>query len=262
MIERIKGLILQEIFITKRSLEVIIDTVWFSALSVIVFGLIAQYLVGTDDKILGQYLVMGLLLWEIVRINQFSLSLNPLWNIWSRNLSNLFITPLSKGEYLLSQMISAALKSFIILVINACIAALLFDFNILELGFSNIIFYFASLSLFAWSVGLMIMGIIFMFGTRIQALAWGLIFLFQPVMAVFFPVEILPRILQLVAYFLPPTYIFEAARAQMVHSPVDSQLLLFSTIQNIAYFALSLYIFDKMFKISQRRGQFAKNDEG
>jgi ABC-2 type transport system permease protein len=99
-----------------------------------------------------------------------------------------------------------------------------------------------------------------MFGTRIQALAWGLIFLFQPVSAAFFPVEILPPFLKVVAYALPITYVFEAARKALEDSSVDWQLFLISFVLNVIYFLGSLWIFKKMFERSKETGQFARNE--
>lgn len=261
MITRIYALILQEIYITKRSLEVLIDSLWFSALNVILFGYIAQFLAASQIQITGSFLIMGVLFWEVIRINQYSLTLHPLWNIWSRNLSNLFITPLSKEEYILSQIIAAFIKSAFIFLINASIAALLFQYNIFSLGAGNVLFYLINFSLFSWSVGMVIIGLIFMYGTRIQALAWGSIFLFQPLMAVFFPVSILPANLQRVAYLFPPTYFFEAIRGQMAGFQPSSLYLHSAMLLNILYFLLSLALFNFMFKKSQEKGQFAKNDE-
>ena len=59
----------------------------------------------------AHYLYLGTLMWEIMRIAQYSMSLGVLWNVWSHNFSNMFITPLSMIEYVLAQMISAAAQS-------------------------------------------------------------------------------------------------------------------------------------------------------
>src|SRR5260370_36175228 len=92
--ERLRAILLQELYITKRSLEVIVDLFFTSLMTVIVFGFVSSFLVGALSAYTGSYLILGMLLWEIIRVNQYSLSVSSLWNIWARNLSNMFITPL------------------------------------------------------------------------------------------------------------------------------------------------------------------------
>jgi ABC-2 type transport system permease protein len=260
---RIWAILLQELYITKRSLEVIMDLLVFSLMTVIVFGFVTRFLVGAMNATAGSYLILGLLLWEIIRVNQYSLSVGSLWNIWSRNLSNLFIAPLSLTEYIVAQMLSGLIKTVVIFVMISAIAAYGFHFDILRLGLLNLALFFANLTIFSWAVGLVVLGLIFLFGTRIQALAWGLIFLFQPLTAAFFPVSILPPVLQSVAYALPPTFVFEAARQALnagASSGVNWSYSAAASAENLIYFALAVQAFALMVARSRRTGQFARNE--
>ncbi len=184
---RIRAILLQEFYITKRSLEVIIDTFFFSAISIIVFSFMAIFISKTAGRLAAREVLVGVLLWEIIRITQYSLSVGSLWNIWSRNLSNMFITPLSLTEYMLAGIFSGLAKALINFGIIALIAGLIFRFNVFNLGTGNLVLYFINLSIFAWSTGFAIVGVIMCYGTRVQALAWGAVFLFQPLTAAFFP---------------------------------------------------------------------------
>src|ERR1051326_5338977 len=140
----------------------------------------------------AQYLYLGTLMWEIMRATQYSMSLGALWNVWSHNFSNMFIAPLSMLEYVLAQMISGALKALVLFALVAVIAASLFDFNLLNMGAGNLALAFLNLLWFGYSMGLFILGIILRLGTRIQALAWGLVLVFQPVTAAYYPLEVIP----------------------------------------------------------------------
>jgi len=121
-----------------------------------------------------------------------------------------------------------------------------------------LILAFINLSVFAIAVGLIILGIIFRYGTRIQALAWGVIFLFQPLTAVYFPLNTLPPFLRSVAHLFPPTYVFEAARKNLTDSGTDWGMVLAPMLINIVYIAGSLWFFTFMYRASRRSGQFAK----
>ena len=107
-------------------------------------------------------------------------------------------------------------------------------------------------------VGLVILGIIFRYGTRIQALAWGIIFLFQPLTAVYFPVATLPPYLEAISYTLPPTYVFEMARDNLSDRSIQWDAVLIPFALNLVYLSVALWFFNYMYVASRRGGQFAK----
>lgn len=259
-ISRIKALVLQELYITRHSLEVIIDLFYFSVITVVVWGLISNYLSGSSNPLSAHYLLIGMILWEIIRVIQYSISVGALWNIWSRNLSNMFISPLSLTEYIVASLISAVIKALLILIIISFIAFLVFKFNILEMGILNSTMYFINLTAFAWSVGIVVLGFIFRYGTRIQALAWGIVFIFQPLSASFFPVKVLPEFLQKVAFLIPATHIFEAARFNLTNPATNWTEINIAIVENIIYAIIGIWFFNKMFNKSKETGQFARNE--
>src|SRR5437763_3344780 len=112
-------------------------------------------------------------------------------------------------------MVSAAVKAVLMFGVITLIAAVVFAFNLFDMGFGNIALAFLTLLWFAYSIGLFILGIIFRLGTRIQALAWGLVLIFQPLTAAFYPLSVMPPVMQAIALLFPPTYAFEAARTAL-----------------------------------------------
>jgi ABC-2 type transport system permease protein len=159
-----------------------------------------------------------------------------------------------------AQLLSGLIKTLVIFGMITTIAAYGFHFNILRLGLLNLVLFFTNLTVFAWSVGLVVLGVIFLFGTRIQALAWGLIFLFQPLTAAFFPVSVLPPLLRQVAYALPPTFVFEAARQALSHTGVNWPYAAIAAVENLVYFGLATLVFTLMVARSRNTGQFARNE--
>jgi ABC-2 type transport system permease protein len=260
-LERIKAVLLQEVYITARSVEVVVDLPFWSLMTVVVFGFVTRFFSTVMNPTVAHYLYLGTLMWEIVRVAQYSMSLSVLWNVWSHNFSNMFITPLSMLEYILAQMLSAAIKAFVLFMLVALIAAFAFDFNLFSMGLGNLTLMFVNLLWFAYSIGLFILGIVFRLGTRIQALAWGLVLIFQPLTAAYYPVSVLPPALQAVAYALPPTYVFEAARASLVAPEIEWQGVGIAAAENVVYFVLALWFFRLMYRRSRQTGQFARNEE-
>ena len=259
--ERIGAVILQELYITARAVEVMVDLPFWSLITVVVFGFVTRFLATVMNPTVAQYLYLGTLLWEIIRVTQYSMSLGALWNVWSHNFSNMFITPLSMREYVVAQMISGAAKAVVLFGVVAFIAAFVFDFNLFSMGFGNMALAFVNLLWFAYSIGLFILGIIFRLGTRIQALAWGLVLVFQPLTAAYYPLSVMPPALQSVALAFPPTYVFEAARAGLGAPGTNWDYAAIAAVENLVYFGLSVWFFDFMYRRSRQTGQFARNEE-
>jgi ABC-2 type transport system permease protein len=258
---RIWALFIQEMFLARRSLELIMDLVFFSIFSALVFGYVSLFLAGTNSKDVAYYFLIGMLLWEVVRLTQYSVSISTLWNIWSHNLSNLFITPLSITEFLAAQIFSSIIKSSFMLLVLSLLSIWAFHFNILTIGWGNIVVDYVNLLIFGWSTGFLVLGAIFRYGTSIQALSWGLIFLFQPLTAAFFPLTVLPPIVQDIAKLFPPTYVFEAARANLHTSAIDWHAAGLAFGLNIFYLIICLWAFSLFFNHSRRSGQFARNED-
>src|SRR5215467_2227649 len=166
--ERVRAVLLQEAFITVRSGEVMIDLPFWSIVTVVVFGFVTRFLSTLMTPTVAQYLYMGTLLWEIVRVTQYSMSLGAMWNVWSHNFANMFISPLSMPEYIVAQMLSGAAKSFVLFGLVGGIAAVLFDFNLLVVGPGNLLLMYLNLLWFAYSIGLFVLGVILRLGPRIQ----------------------------------------------------------------------------------------------
>lgn len=259
-INRLLGIFIQEFYITKRSLEVIVDLFFWALMTTVVYGFITLYLTRSAGITAIQYVFLGMLLWEVVRTAQYSISIGALWNIWSRNLSNMFISPLSLTEYLAAQMLAGLVKSVLVFILISAVANVLFGFNTLQVGIHNLALHLINLVVFAWWIGIVLLGIIFKYGTRIQALAWSVVFLFQPLSAAYFPLEVLPKPLQILATIFPTTHVFVAARINLQTQQVQWGLFTIAFVENIVYFALSLWFFHTMYNKSRDTGQFARNE--
>jgi ABC-2 type transport system permease protein len=260
VLSRIFAILRQEIYITRHSFEVIVDLGLFPLINFIVFGFVSLWLAGPEHKVNAYYLLVGTILWNIVYINQYSIAVGSLWNIWSHNLSNMFVAPLTIKEYIIAIMLSGILKTTVVFIFTSSIAVFIFHYSIFSLGIINLFIYFLNLTLFAWTLGLIVLGLIFRFGTRIQALAWSIAYLAQPLTAAFYPVTILPPFLRTISYLLPATYVFEGARKNVFNQSVQWESVEKALILNAIYLVVAVLLFKILLKQSKESGQFARND--
>src|SRR5947199_8076024 len=124
----------------------------------------------------------------------------------------------------------------------------------------NLLLFFLNLCVFALSTGIVILALIFRYGMRIQAFAWGLIPILQPITAALFPVKILPIPLQEVAYLFPCTYIFEAARYSLGSGNGDWHAISIAFFLNLLYLLLSMFFFKIMFRSARNSGQLVRSE--
>jgi len=236
------------------------DNFFFSFMNVVIFGFVSVYLVGEENFLAAYFLLMGMIMWQVVQVSQYSISVGVLWNIWSRNLSNMFITPLSVLEYITSLIISGVIKSIIVFFGLSFLSIYFFKFNIFQIEWTVLFMSIVNVFIFSWWVGIFIVALVFRYGTRIQAFSWSIIFVFQPLSANLFPVSVLPEPLQKIAYSIPVTYVFEGMRASLQGNPANYSYQAIALFLNLVYFGLVILFFRFMFKKSLDTGQFARNE--
>ena len=256
----IYSVLLQDLYLTKGSLEVVFDVFIYTSLNILLFGFIANYLSQGTDGYQAKSLLVAVIFWEVIRINQYSTSVSSMWNVWSHNLSNMFIAPIRVVEYLLAHIISATIKSFSIFVCALAIAWFVFDLNILGLGLFPVVFGYLNMMIFGTAIGLVLIGLVFQYGTRIQAFTWGTIYFIQPLCAVFFPVSILPVFIQPLAYAFPVTYFFEWLRAVHNGTAYSSGKVAAAFLLNLFYLVVCGFIFSRQLAAAKNSGQIVRND--
>jgi ABC-2 type transport system permease protein len=135
----------------------------------------------------------------------------------------------------------------------ALLAAVLYHYNLFAMGFSLAAF-FVNLLIMGWSIGLLVSALILRFGQGAESLAWAVIFLFQPVAAVFYPVSVLPSWLQPIAWATPAAYVFEGLRAVLLEGRFDVGLLLGAIALNVVYLLIGCAGFLGMFRVARGKG--------
>jgi ABC-2 type transport system permease protein len=87
------------------------------------------------------------------------------------------------------------------------------------------------------------------------------VLIFQPLTAAFYPLQVMPPVLQTVARLFPPTYVFEAARAGLSSPEIRWDWFTIAGLENLVYFVGATWFFQFMYRRSRETGQFARNEE-
>jgi ABC-2 type transport system permease protein len=131
----------------------------------ILWGLISKHLTNSNDTIIqiGGVLIAGVLLWDILFRSQLGFSISFLEEIWSRNLGQLFVSPLKPLELVLSLMTISFIRTTIAMIPAALLAIPLYSFSLFQMGLS-LMFFFTSLLMTGWILGIFIIAAIIRFG--------------------------------------------------------------------------------------------------
>ncbi len=235
---RIAAMTARYCYLLRSSWLRVLELAYWPTMQMLVWGFLYTFLYDSGSKLASTagLLLGGVLLWDVMFRGQLGFTFTFLEEIWSRNIANLMMSPLTPAELAASLM----LVSFVRLVIGTIpvtlLALFLFAFNIYALGFP-LFGFFLNLVLTSWAVGLVICGLVMRHGLGAESLAWSVMILLLPLCCVYYPVWVLPAWLQPVAWSLAPTYVFEGMREVLLHNTFRADLMIECLGLNLVYLA-------------------------
>lgn len=207
------GLVCKFTFICYRSLDRIFDIVYWPVISLLLWGFTSTFVSATSSFTgVVQFFLGGAVLWSLFWRAQTDVGTFILEDFWSRNVYNLFASPMTPMELFCAIGLIGVIRCLLSFAFLALLAWLLYTFNIFHLGGLALAVFTTVLLLFGWVIGIIISALIFRFGLRIQVLAWSIGFIIQPFSCVFYPLDSMPTWVQYVAVTLPTTHVFEGLR--------------------------------------------------
>jgi len=133
------------------------------------------------------------------------------------------------------------------------VAWLLYAYDLFALG-PVLVLFFANLMLMGWWVALFVVSLILRHGAGAESLAWTMLFALTPFSAVFYPVSVLPKAMQAVAYALPSAYVFEGMRGVLLHGVVRWDHMAAAFALNAVWMAVAALVFAGQFRAARMSG--------
>jgi ABC-2 type transport system permease protein len=261
-VRRVRALILRHAYLLLKSWPRLVSMAYYPTVTMVLWGFLTVYLAPTNNFLRDApgFFLGAVLLWDVLFRGQLGVSLTFLEEMHSRNLGNLFVSPLRLREFIAGQLVMSMLRT-LIGVGGACIfAALLFRYSIFSFGFSLIAF-FTMLIMFGWAIGLAVSAMILRWGLGAEELAWAAIFLVAPVSGVYYPIGVLPSWLQIVAWALPSAHVFEGMRASMIDGHFAWGHFFAAAGLNFFYLIVGIVLFRMAIKYAQDKGTLLQMGE-
>ena len=252
---QIYALSLRHIYLISSSLPRIIDLIYWPAVQIFLWGFISKFFTLNSDyysNTVGVILTAAILYDFLFRAS-ISYNMMFLEEIWSRNFTNLFIAPIKISEIITSLTLTAILRTLIGLVPAAIIAIPFFGVSIFELGVP-LFFLLLSLYIFGVTLGLLVTSGLLRFGPSFENIAWASLFFLAPLGCIYYPIEILPESLQIIAKALPLVHIFEEMRNILLNNSVNSLEIVKSILISMVYFIIGVTIFYMAYYGAKEKG--------
>ncbi len=257
-LHRIQGLLLNFFYYSINSADRIFDVLYWPVLDILIWGFMTYFIKGISNFNFVNLILGGIILWVFVWRTSQDLVVYLLESYWSRNIYYLFSSPIRNSEIIISFAILGLIRSLVSFLLLSTLGFFLYSFNILDLNFWHAALFISILMIFGWGVGLLVSSLIFLFGTRIQVLAWSTIWIVQPFSCVFYPLSALPPWAAKIASLLPTTYVFEGLRASLQGQPLNYSNLIYAILVTLIFVTVNSFILRYSIQVAKRKGSFAK----
>jgi len=252
---RIYGLFLRHMYLIIGSIPRIIDLIYWPTIQILLWGFISKFFTLNSDyynNTVGVILTAAIL-YDFLFRSSISYNIMFLEEIWSRNFTNLFITPIKKIEIIISLTLTAIIRTLIGLLPVSIFAIPLFGVSIYEIGIILFILLI-NLHIFGITLGILVSSGLIRFGPAFENIAWATLFLLAPLGCIYYPIEILPNWLQLVTKALPLVYIFEEVRNILINQTYSIINIFKASLITIMYLTAAIFIFYIAFEQSRKKG--------
>lgn len=262
MIRRISAIFLRQLYLYRHSLHRFFSLFYWPALELFLWGFLTVYLnrLGGAGFNFASIFLGAVIFWNFFHRAEQSVSVSFLEDVWARNVGNIFASPIRPWEFLAALLALSVMQTLLSLGFLAVLAALLWRFDIFHFGFWLLPF-FLNLYILAWSIGIVSTAVLLRLGPSFEIFAWSLPFLIQPLSAVFYPVSVLPPVLQKIAWLLPTTHVFEGMRAVILGQGFSNGRMFLAFFLNVLYFMAALLFFHLAFRSVRKKGLLQRHSE-
>ena len=255
-LNRIFAIVLRNMFSFRRNYDRWFDAFYWAIMDLFLWGLATTYVtqISPEYAKFAIVIVSGITFWFIVTRSQYETNVALLEDIWSRNMLNIFISPLKFSEWIIGVLVIGVLKAILTFVVALVVAFLLYKINILQAFGLWLPFFIVLLLMTGWWASFLITSAILRFGSKIQTFAWTLVVLLAPFSGIYYPLSILPKWAQTVSMFLPTTYVFSSIRELITTGRFDINNLVFSFFLNIFYLTVAIFLLYRSYKKLLEKG--------
>lgn len=259
---RVMALLLRHLYVLRRSWPRILELAYWPLIQMVLWGFVTKFFLGHSSWVAeaAGVLISAVLLWDVLFRANLGVSLPFIEEMWSRNLAQLFVSPLRDGEMIAALLAMSLIRTVISVTPAALLAMPFYGVWVFDLGL-GLVAFFVNLLVFGTVIGITVAALVLRFGLGAESLCWLGIFLLAPVSAIYYPVESLPGWLQWLALALPSAHTFEGMRGVLFNNVFDWPHFFWAVGLNGIYLSLASLFFLRMMKVAREKGLLMQQGE-
>jgi ABC-2 type transport system permease protein len=256
---RVGAIVLRILYLYRGSPQRVFPIFVFVAVDIVLWGFLTRYLnsVSRADFNFIPALLGAVLLWDFLTRVMQQLTMALFEDVWTRNFLNFFATPLRVSEYLAGLLVVAVSSSLLSLIAMLAFAKVAFGLSFFVYGVALAPFLMV-LFVTGIAFGVTASALVLRLGPASEWLIWPIPMLVSPFAGVFYPIAVLPRWMQAIAMFLPPSYVFEGMRSVVAGNPAPWDRLTLGGGLALIYLVLACKFFFWVHRTVMRTGLIAR----
>jgi ABC-2 type transport system permease protein len=171
--------------------------------------------------------------------------------MWSKSIKNTFIAPVHSYHLVFGATLFGIFRGSVVFIILAVVSRYLFGFDFQEGGLLPVVIFLAGVYAMAAVIGIAVCISILTFGQKADVAAWSLSGLILLVSGIYYPVDVLPPMMQELARAIPLTYFLEYYRSIFIPGPHH---LAMGAFLSALYLVLGLILLDRAIERARRTG--------
>jgi ABC-2 type transport system permease protein len=245
--------------ITKKRSFHLFEILFWPFIGLISVGLLTRFL-GLESKMV-EFLLIGIIALSVVQIGQLDIAYVILYSIWNKSLKHEMVAPIQGFHLIAGSWAMGVLHSLLVFFLMGLFSSLAFQLNFLSAGILRLLLFFLGLTCFAASIGMLVCALAFYIGGRAHVGATFIVSLLILLSGIYYPIEILPKALQIVASLIPLTYFLIYFRSFYGLTPDHSNPLLWGFLLTGVYNLLAAILFGLSIRNARERGILSKMSE-
>jgi len=236
-----------------------------NSLSVSFIGLGMEQLGGgqnVDGRYLVLYLVIGTLVWRYLSLIFYWITEVISIERWEGTIEYTLMAPIRRITHMAGQTLFAVVYSLLFTAVILLVTVILFhiDLRNANLAGGTVMLLVGSLSF----IGVGVMGSVLplLFPERGAQMTHVIIAMLLLVSGVYYPVNVLPPLLQKIAVFSPATYVLDGSRLALLEGTPTTELWPYiwpTLVMGLIAIPLGLWVFGQAERYAKRTGKLHRN---
>ena len=257
LISRIMAFTCRNFLLSLKNFFAFTEILFWPVIGIVSIGIMASFL-KLEPKYL-YFLLTGAIIAGVLQVSQLDVAYGLLLDVWSKSVKQTFIAPVKIYDVIIGSWIMGIGRGILSFIILYLVSKWGFKFALPDAGL--VVAAMAGVYLSSLIVGMCVLIFIFLFGQRIDIIAWMISVVMMLLCGIYYPVTYLPDFLVKIASVIPLTYFMEHFRTGYGFGLTFSHPLLKGFVLSFIYIIILYIIVNIAYTRARKTGMILKLSE-